>query len=153
LQLLQPILTQLAAAGPDLARSLPLLLTYPFPDSSLSALNYRDAQTGGYALFTNMTATIDLDLSNLLCRYAIDPVTGAIEELEPQDLAGDACGLPGSTPGSTGAQPSGGATGLPELPELPELPGLPADIPGTVVDGTAGTDGLPGLPQIPGGQG
>ena len=34
LQLLQPILTQLAAAGPDLAGSLDLLLTYPFPTSS-----------------------------------------------------------------------------------------------------------------------
>ena len=47
LKLLQPILTQLAAAGPDLAGSLELLLSYPFPDSSLSALNYREAQTGG----------------------------------------------------------------------------------------------------------
>jgi phospholipid/cholesterol/gamma-HCH transport system substrate-binding protein len=35
LQLLQPILTQLAAAGPDLAGSLDLLLTYPFPASSV----------------------------------------------------------------------------------------------------------------------
>ena len=63
LKLLQPILTQLAAAGPDLAGSLELLLSYPFPDSSLSALNYRQAQTGGMALFTNMTATVDLDLT------------------------------------------------------------------------------------------
>jgi phospholipid/cholesterol/gamma-HCH transport system substrate-binding protein len=147
LRLLQPILTQLAAAGPDLARSLPLLLTYPFPDSSLSALNYRDAQTGGYALFTNMTATIDLDLTNLLCRYAIDPVTGGIEELEPQDLAGGACGVPGSPPGNqTGAeQSSDGPLGLPTLP---------GDVVGDVVEGATGGDpGLPGLPQLPGGQG
>jgi len=146
---LQPILTQLAAAGPDLARSLPLLLTYPFPDSSLSALNYRDAQTGGYALFTNMTATIDLDLSNLLCRYAIDPVTGAIEELEPQDLAGNECGQPGSPPGN---QP--GAAGPSSQPST--APGtLPGDVAGDVVDGatTGGDTGLPGLPQVPGGQG
>ncbi len=148
---LQPILTQLAAAGPDLARSLPLLLTYPFPDSSLSALNYRDAQTGGYALFTNMTATIDLDLANLLCRYAIDPVTGGIEELEPQDLVGDQCGVPGSSPGNQqgGAESSEDSTGLETLP---------GDIAGDVVDGategaTEGDAGLPGLPQLPGGQG
>ena len=73
LKLLQPILTQLSAAGPDLAGSLELLLTYPFPDSSLSALNYRDAQSGGVALFTNMTANVDLDLTNLLCRYVDRP--------------------------------------------------------------------------------
>jgi phospholipid/cholesterol/gamma-HCH transport system substrate-binding protein len=147
LRALQPILTQLAAAGPNLAQSLPLLLTYPFPDSSLSALNYRDAQTGGYALFTNMTATIDFDLSTLLCRYAIDPVTGGIEELEPQDLVGDECGMPGSPPGNQGGAQSSSqdSTGLETLP---------GDVAGSVVDGaTEAADGLPGLPQLPGGQG
>jgi phospholipid/cholesterol/gamma-HCH transport system substrate-binding protein len=147
LRALQPILTQLAAAGPNLAQSLPLLLTYPFPDSSLSALNYRDAQTGGYALFTNMTATIDFDLSTLLCRYAIDPVTGGIEELEPQDLVGDECGMPGSPPGNQGGAQSSSqdSTGLETLP---------GDVAGSVVDGAAeAADGLPGLPQLPGGQG
>ena len=82
LQLLQPILTQLAAAGPDLAGSLELLLTYPFPASSVigagnggaTPLNYRqDRRTGGYALFTNMTATIELDLTQTLCRYVDRP--------------------------------------------------------------------------------
>lgn len=55
LKSLQPILTQLAAAGPDLAGSLDLLLTYPFPASSVigspknpdKPLNYRrDERTG-----------------------------------------------------------------------------------------------------------
>ena len=94
-----------------------------------------------------MTATIDLDLSNLLCRYAIDPVTGGVEELEPQDLVGDECGQAGSSPGNqTGGTDSSsdGSTGLPTLP---------GDIPGAVVDGTEGDAGLPGLPQLPGGQG
>jgi phospholipid/cholesterol/gamma-HCH transport system substrate-binding protein len=149
LQLLQPILTQLAAAGPNLARSLPLLLTYPFPDSSLSALNYRDAQTGGYALFTNMTATIDLDLSNLLCRYAIDPVTGGIEELEPQDVVGDQCGQAGTPPGN-----QSGTQGGTESPGTTGLETLPGDITGTDVGGgTSGDAGLPGLPEVAGGQG
>jgi len=96
-----------------------------------------------------MTATIDLDLSNLLCRYAIDPVTGAIEELEPQDLAGNECGQPGSPPGN---QP--GAAGPSSQPST--APGtLPGDVAGDVVDGatTGGDTGLPGLPQVPGGQG
>ena len=146
LQLLQPILDQLTAAGPDLAASLPLLLTYPFPDSSLSALNVREAQTGGFALFTNMTATLDFDLTRLLCRYAIDPVTGGLEVLEPQDLAGDECGQPGTPPGNQGAPDSSGGTG----------PGLPT-LPGTVVGSSVGepadsSDQRPGLPTVPGAQ-
>jgi phospholipid/cholesterol/gamma-HCH transport system substrate-binding protein len=93
-----------------------------------------------------MTATIDLDLSNLLCRYAIDPVTGALEELDPEDLAGEECGVPGSPPGNQGAQSSSqDSTGLGTLP---------GDIAGDVVDGATEADpGLPGLPQLPGGQG
>src|SRR4051794_16338496 len=92
LQLLQPVLSQLAAAGPDLAESLDLLLTYPFPASSLSTLHTReDLGTGGYALFTNMTATLDLDLSELLCRYVVDPATGALRIVDLADAAAQAC--------------------------------------------------------------
>jgi len=143
LELLQPILSQLAAAGPDLAGSLELLLTYPFPDSSLSALNYREAQTGGYALFTNMTATIDFDLSELLCRYVIDQATGALK-IQPQDVVGNECGQPGTAPGSgtvtTGQQQSAQSF------SIPTLPGIVGQVPGA----DAAT-GRPGLPQIPGG--
>jgi phospholipid/cholesterol/gamma-HCH transport system substrate-binding protein len=124
LRLLQPILTQLAAAGPNLGRSLELLLTYPFPDSSLTALNYRQAQSGGMALFTNMTATVDLDLSELLCRYVIDQ-TGALKELPLQDaLTQGKCGVEigtatGTTGGGTGdpsaATSSGGFSVLDDL--------------------------------------
>ena len=107
LQLLQPILTQLAAAGPDLAGSLELLLSYPFPDSSLSALNYREAQTGGYALFTNMTATVDLDLSHLLCRYVDRPGTGALDRAAAAGgLAQGECGVRAAPPGNDGRQPA-----------------------------------------------
>jgi phospholipid/cholesterol/gamma-HCH transport system substrate-binding protein len=108
LRSLQPILSQLAAAGPDLAHSLELLLTYPFPDSSLSALNYRKAQTGGYGLFTNMTATLDLDLTSLLCRYAIDPAQGSLEILDPKDVPED-CGVPGSQGSPRSGPDDGGA--------------------------------------------
>ena len=106
LKLLQPILTQLAAAGPDLADSLPLLVTYPFPDSSLTALNYREAQTGGYALFTNMTATLNFDLTELLCRYGIDNA-GALVEVDPTTIVPGACGQPG--PGQGRGGPGAGA--------------------------------------------
>jgi phospholipid/cholesterol/gamma-HCH transport system substrate-binding protein len=144
LQLLQPILSQLASAGPDLAGSLQLLLSYPFPDSSLSALNYREAQTGGYALFTNMTATLDFDLSRLLCRYAIDQASGALK-IQPQEIAGEQCGAPGSPPGNgaTGGTPAGGQQrstfGIPTLP----------DVVGQVPAPDAATGPL-GLPQVPG---
>jgi phospholipid/cholesterol/gamma-HCH transport system substrate-binding protein len=109
LKLLQPILTQLAAAGPNLGRSLELILTYPFPDSSLSALNYRKAQTGGMALFTNMTATVDLDLSHLLCRYVIDQ-DGGLQELPLEEaLAEGKCGVEG-TPSTNRTGSSGGSS-------------------------------------------
>jgi phospholipid/cholesterol/gamma-HCH transport system substrate-binding protein len=146
LELLQPILTQLAAAGPDLTGALDLMLTYPFPASSLTALNYRDAQTGGYALFTNMTATLDLDLTNLLCRYVVDPTTGGLEVLEPPDLTGGQCGLPKSPPGNQRSTSSGSSAAHTSTLGLPTLPG---DIIGQI-PGPASPDAIAGLPLIPG---
>jgi phospholipid/cholesterol/gamma-HCH transport system substrate-binding protein len=147
LRLLQPILSQLAAAGPDLANSLELLLTYPFPDSSLSALNYRKAQTGGYGLFTNMTATLDLDLTRLLCRYAIDPAVGSLEILPPEDAPTE-CGVPGSQGDTSGGDTGAGTETSDEGAGDESLIPLPADaaLPGSSDDG-----GLAGVPAIPGG--
>jgi phospholipid/cholesterol/gamma-HCH transport system substrate-binding protein len=144
LQLLQPIISQLAAAGSDLTGSLDLLLTYPFPADSLAALNYRpDSRTGGYGLFTNMTATLDLDLRELLCRYVVDPVTGALK-ITPQAVAGTSCGQAGTPPGN---QQGTTTTTTP----LVQLPGLPGDAVGNVVGaGTGATPGPVGLPAIPG---
>jgi phospholipid/cholesterol/gamma-HCH transport system substrate-binding protein len=144
LQLLQPILSQLAAAGPDLAGALPLLLTYPFPDSSLTTLNYRDAQTGGYGLFTNMTATLDLDLTTLLCRYGIDSAGGVVEVLQPEEVVPEECGQPGTPPGNQtgvtggdGAQSSGGTVFSGSL--------LPED---AVVPGSGSGTGRIGVPSL-----
>lgn len=149
LELLQPILTQLASAGPDLAGSLDLLLTYPFPASSLSALNYRqDLRTGGYGMFTNMTAALDLDLTEVLCRYAVDPLTGALEELAPGDLSGKRCGVPGTPPGNGSAAPPGGAgTADPGV-----RTGLGALLPEGIVGRVPGEGGLVGLPDLLGGR-
>ncbi|SDF90745.1 phospholipid/cholesterol/gamma-HCH transport system substrate-binding protein [Blastococcus aurantiacus] len=146
LKLLQPILSQLAAAGPDLANSLELLLTYPFPDSSLSALNYRQAQSGGMALFTNMTATVDLDLTQLLCRYVVDQ-SGALRELPlTEALSQGKCGTEGGA-----ASPAGGGAGTPApAPSQGGLPGL-GDLPGQVLDQLPQADqatGRPGLPLV-----
>jgi phospholipid/cholesterol/gamma-HCH transport system substrate-binding protein len=148
LQLLQPILSQLAAAGPDLANSLDLLLTYPFPANSLDAINYRtDANTGGTGLFTNMTATLNLDLRELLCRYALDPVTGALKIL-PQPLPAAECGQPGTPPGNQSSTSSSTQS------RTLVVPGLPGNLAGTVVGGLtpggsgSSTGSLPGLPSV-----
>jgi phospholipid/cholesterol/gamma-HCH transport system substrate-binding protein len=143
LQLLQPILTQLAAAEGDLARSLPLLLTYPFPDSSLTALNYREAQTGGYALFTNMTATLDLNLTELFCRYVVDPVTGGVEILEPSQVV-DECGVPGTPPGGNRSTDGNGG---PSAQSTLAIPGL-SDVAGRVVGDAEAPTGPIGVPSL-----
>jgi phospholipid/cholesterol/gamma-HCH transport system substrate-binding protein len=153
LQLLQPILTQLAAAGPDLAGSLDLLLTYPFPASSVigtgnggaTPLNYRqDQRTGGYALFTNMTAALQLDLTQTLCRYVIDPASGALKTLRPEDIPTGQCGQAGTPPGNQSGTSSGGsAAGSSTL----GLPGFAGDIVGQV-PGAGSQTAVPGLPDV-----
>ncbi|SCX46852.1 phospholipid/cholesterol/gamma-HCH transport system substrate-binding protein [Klenkia marina] len=154
LQDLQPILSQLAAAGPNLAGSLDLLLTYPFPASSLTALQYRaDQRTGGYALFTNMTADLNLDLRQLFCRYVVDQTTGALQLVDPEELTGGSCGQPGS-PGNGQPTRQDGAAGTTSTTTagpgftLPTLPDLTALVPGAPA--TGGGSGLLGLPAIPG---
>ncbi len=147
LQDLQPILSQLAAAGPDLANSLDLLLTYPFPASSLSALQYRtDQRTGGYALFTNMTADLNLDLTQLFCRYVVvDQTTGALVLLDPSQVT-DACGVPGSPGGGQPAPSAARAEPGPPAPAgspCPRCPTSPRWCPPPAATGTAGCSACP----------
>jgi phospholipid/cholesterol/gamma-HCH transport system substrate-binding protein len=145
LQLLQPVLSQLAAAGPDLAESLDLLLTYPFPASSLSTLHTRkDQRTGGYALFTNMTATLNLDLSELLCRYVVDPASGALRVVDLADTAAQTCSTATTTQTGGGTSTSTGPGPTAQTFSLPTLP----DLTGVVPDVTESTDGLLGLPDL-----
>ncbi|MBN1093996.1 MCE family protein [Blastococcus sp. TML/M2B] len=162
LRLLQPILTQLAAAGPDLAGSLDLLLTYPFPASAVVGdgsggdvpLNYRpDQRTGGYGLFANMTATLDLDLTQVLCRYVVDPLTGALETLSPEQLLGTACGQPGTPPGNQNQGVATGGTGGTggTAPAQAPLSILPGEIVGQLPTAEA-LGGLLGFPLFTGGQ-
>jgi phospholipid/cholesterol/gamma-HCH transport system substrate-binding protein len=152
LRLLQPILTQLAAAGPNLARSLELVLTYPFPDSSLSSLNYRKAQTGGVALFTNMTATVDLDLTNLLCRYVIDQ-KGGLQELPLEEALtqGKCGGSPSSGKGSgKGSGKDSGKTTSTSSGPTSVLDDVQGQLDEQVPD-TGGSAGPLGTPRLPGG--
>jgi phospholipid/cholesterol/gamma-HCH transport system substrate-binding protein len=146
LQLLQPILSQLAAAGPDLANSLDLLLTYPFPAATLDALNYRkDANTGGTGLFTNMTATLNLDLREILCRYAVDPLTGALKILPDDSVGAGQCGQPGSPPGNQSSTSTSTTTQTLTVPGLGSLAGT---VVGQATQGATGTTALPGLPDL-----
>jgi phospholipid/cholesterol/gamma-HCH transport system substrate-binding protein len=146
LKSLQPILSQLAAAGPDLAGALDLILTYPFPASSLSTLHTReDRRTGGYALFTNMTATLNLDLAEMLCQYVVDPVTGALHVVDPSDSAAQACSAAAATTtGSGGGTSAASGSGTAQAFSLPTLPGLT----GVVPDLAQPTDRLLGLPDV-----
>jgi phospholipid/cholesterol/gamma-HCH transport system substrate-binding protein len=57
LELLRPVLAKLVESGPDLVNSLSLLPTFPFSDGTV------DAFAGDYS---NLYATLDLDLSTLL---------------------------------------------------------------------------------------
>ena len=144
LQLLQPIISQLAAAGSNLTGSLQLLLTYPFTDKTLESLNYRpDAYTGGYGLWTKMTATLGLDLRELLCRYAVDNATGALVVLDPAKVAAGQCGQAGTPPGNQTRTSTTTIT----------LPGLPPTAVGSAVPQGTGASGggTVGLPSIPGG--
>jgi phospholipid/cholesterol/gamma-HCH transport system substrate-binding protein len=146
LKLLQPVLSQLAAAGPNLGRSLELLLTYPFPDSSMTALNYRQAQGGGVALFTNMTATVDLDLTHLFCRYVVDN-TGALVELPLEEaLTQGKCGVEGGS----ATQRTGGAGGTPSSSSSAGGPSVLEGIEGQLVEQLPGGDGPVGLPDLSG---
>ena len=155
------MLTQLAAAGPDLAGSLDLLLTYPFPASAIVGdgsggdvpINVRqDQRTGGYGVFANMTATLELDLTQVLCRYVVDPLTGALETLEPQDLVGDQCGQAGTPPFNQRTAGGGGGAPADQSPAgASALSLLPDEIVGQLPT-TESLGGLIGLPPMPGGQ-
>jgi phospholipid/cholesterol/gamma-HCH transport system substrate-binding protein len=145
LQLLQPIISQLAAAGSNLTSSLQLLLTYPFTDKSLDAMFYRpDTNTGGYGLWTNMVATLNLDLHELLCRYAVDPTNGSLQVvLTPAQVAAGSCGQPGTPPGNqTSTQSSSSTITIPGLPSN----AAPAGVPGA----SSSNSGPIGLPKVPG---
>ncbi|WP_436491918.1 MCE family protein [Actinokineospora sp. HUAS TT18] len=93
LKLLAPTLEKLAASGANLPNSLQLLLTYPFTDYTLNAIE---------GDFTNVDVTFDLDLSVLL-----DNINSAGTPLVP---------LPG-VPTPIAAPPL-----LPTLPTLPQTP-------------------------------
>ncbi len=120
LQALQPILSELAAAGSDLPNSLDLLFTYPFPRQALNGICIPGAADGLTRCgdYQNMVATLNLDLATLL-----------------ENLTGPS-GSPTLPPAPdlpvVGPLPT--APTVPGLPTLP-VPGLPC-LPGLCTEAT-----------------
>ncbi|MGB8649794.1 MAG: MCE family protein [Mycobacteriales bacterium] len=96
LRSLQPILTQLAAAGKDLPNALELLTTYPFP-RTVALPGNKGGIRGDYA---NLYITVDGN---------------------PSDLVGNLLGGGSGLPGLPGL-PLPGGTPTPTVPKLPKLP-------------------------------
>ncbi len=110
LRSLQPILTQLAAAGADLPNALELLTTYPFP-RTVALPGNKGGIRGDYA---NLYITADSSLQNL-----IDNLT-----------AGGLPPLPGAVPTTPGAPRVPQVPAVPSRPAVPQAPTLPLPIPG-----------------------
>ncbi len=106
LRALQPILSQLAAAGKDLPNALELLTTYPFP-RTVSLPGGKGGMRGDYA---NLYVTIDGDPRNL-----IDNLTAG--------------GLPLPLPTAPTLPPGGvpvpTVPGVPRVPTVPKVPTVP----------------------------
>ena len=118
------------------------------PGDPNKPLNYRqDLRTGGYGLFTNMTAALQLDLTQTLCRYAIDPASGALK-IDP--TPDNCCGQPVHHRG-TRSNTSGGTCGAPSSGgSSPLTPTLPKSAVGQKPSAQR-SGGLIGVPAVPGG--
>ena len=85
LQSLDPVMTQLTAAGEALPKSMELLATYPFP---------RTAVNGVKGDYTNLFMTADLNLTHLLDNLLKPPAT-PLSSPAQQPRGSAAGGLPG----------------------------------------------------------
>ena len=103
---LQPTLTQLAAAGQNLPKSLQVLLTFPFPDATVAGVK------GDY---TNLFATLDLNLGNVVTNLgrSRQSILPSLPGLTGNSSGGVPLSVPTlpTTPGSGGSS-SGGLGGL-----------------------------------------
>jgi phospholipid/cholesterol/gamma-HCH transport system substrate-binding protein len=120
LKALQPILTQLNAAGKDLPASLELLTTYPFPRTVAEGIK------GDYA---NLYITLDSSINDLMHNMGPTPLPTVLPTALPTTLP---TALPTALP-----------TRLPSLPPLPGaslVPRVPAAVPSPPAP----------LPQLPG---
>ena len=141
LQALEPILTQLNAAGRDLPEALELLTTYPFPRTVTEGIK------GDYA---NLFVTADLDLRQIAEAEGV-PVPSAVPTSVPVPTI---VPLPTRIP-QPPSLPQPAPQPVPTLTPPPGLPvptAIPTSLPGATRDGTgtvAPRNG-PQLPTLPG---
>jgi phospholipid/cholesterol/gamma-HCH transport system substrate-binding protein len=95
LRSLQPVLEQLTAAGDNIGPTLELMATYPFPRNAVDAVH------GDY---TNVNATLDLDLSDVLNNLTIVPNPNSADVTDLTSLLPTGSYVPG-------VRPAGPATG------------------------------------------
>lgn len=108
LELLEPILRELAESGAALPNSLELLLTYPFPDSVLDAIKGDYLNVFVTANYTSLPDTC----AGMGCAWPQDPDTGTTPPFDPLTDHGGATGRrasPSLLPATDSALP-----GLPE---------------------------------------
>lgn len=154
MQLLEPILRELAESGDALPNSLELLLTYPFPDSVLDAIKGDYLNVFATANYSSLPA----DCTGLGCPWPQYPDLGAAPPVEPL-TAGDTAGVAGfgktdkspKAPGG-GKSPSGSATEKPSGSPSPSGSASPSADPEKSISPSPSllppTDSaLPGLPE------
>jgi phospholipid/cholesterol/gamma-HCH transport system substrate-binding protein len=97
-----------------------------------------------------MTATVDADLTHLLCRYVVDQ-SGALRQLPLEEaLAQGRCGVETGGSGAT----TGSSGGSQSTSSRPGAPSVLENIEGQVLQRMPGADqpaGRLGLPSVPGG--
>ncbi|WP_122818713.1 MCE family protein [Nocardioides pantholopis] len=158
LEALEPILAQLAKSGSDLPRSLQILLTYPFPDSVLGAIE------GDYLniFVTTNFRTVPADCAAIACAWP--QVAGALEGGPPVPVAQDETTSPAqpaqpAQPGQPGARSTDGPAPTLLPPTSSATPGLPSATvpvptgePSTAPADPGGppTDAAPGAPATEG---
>jgi phospholipid/cholesterol/gamma-HCH transport system substrate-binding protein len=92
-----------------------------------------------------MTAALQLDLTQTLCRYMIDPASGALKINPPSP--NNSCGQPGSPPGNQTGTSSGGTGSSTANSQL--VPTLPSNAVGQKPSAQK-SGGLIGVPAVPG---
>ena len=122
LKALEPILTQLSAAGKALPESLELLTTYPFPRTVTEGIK------GDYA---NLFITLDANLTQIAQAEGIPVPDGLLPGSSPSPTAPAAPGLPGVKAPAQAPQPGPADAATPTPTPSPSasprsiLPGVP----------------------------
>jgi phospholipid/cholesterol/gamma-HCH transport system substrate-binding protein len=117
LRALDPILTQLAAAGDNLPGALEMLVTYPFPRAATGAVK------GDY---TNLRITADLDLRTILRNLGGPELPDLPNVPKPPDLPQPSLPNPSLPTTLPTGLPTGGVTVPPVTPpSVPVDPSLP----------------------------